>query len=197
MALQTLAVLSNCHLVRMGVKHAKISVMWCFIAWSSLLFALSFASMSLALPWARHIKYGGRVVKALDLRSNGWISAWVRTPPVLISFLGVQILFTPGEVWLRCLVLLFYCHELDRWLMSIDLEVSVFSRSMLFTSQLKAFTYFKSTNITLLFLVWVSVYTLLVHDTSKKPCDNHPVAGWIPTFNTCIASPDCGYICSA
>ncbi|KRY81912.1 hypothetical protein T4D_6749 [Trichinella pseudospiralis] len=29
-------------------------------------------------------QHGGRVVKALDLRSNGHMSAWVRTPPVLI-----------------------------------------------------------------------------------------------------------------
>ena len=28
-------------------------------------------------------RYGGRVVKALDLSSNGRMSAWVRTPPVL------------------------------------------------------------------------------------------------------------------
>ena len=27
--------------------------------------------------------HGGRVVKALDLRSNGHMSAWVRTPPVV------------------------------------------------------------------------------------------------------------------
>ncbi|KFD67458.1 hypothetical protein M514_20299 [Trichuris suis] len=32
--------------------------------------------------YLRH-KHGGRVVKALDLRSNGQMSAWVRTPPVL------------------------------------------------------------------------------------------------------------------
>ena len=28
-------------------------------------------------------EHGGRVVKALDLSSNGSNSAWVRTPPVL------------------------------------------------------------------------------------------------------------------
>ena len=32
------------------------------------------------------MQYGGRVVKALDLSSNGQMSAWVRTPPVLIFF---------------------------------------------------------------------------------------------------------------
>ena len=30
--------------------------------------------------------HGGRVVKALDLRSNGRMSAWVRTPPVVDLF---------------------------------------------------------------------------------------------------------------
>ena len=34
----------------------------------------------------RACNHGGRVVKALDLRSNGRMSAWVRTPPVVDIF---------------------------------------------------------------------------------------------------------------
>ena len=33
------------------------------------------------------VKHDGRVVKALDLSSNGQMSAWVRTPLVLLVFL--------------------------------------------------------------------------------------------------------------
>ena len=32
------------------------------------------------------VKHDGRVVKALDLSSNGQMSAWVRTPLVLFNF---------------------------------------------------------------------------------------------------------------
>ena len=32
------------------------------------------------------VKHDGRVVKALDLSSNGQMSAWVRSPLVLLSF---------------------------------------------------------------------------------------------------------------
>ena len=43
--------------------------------------------------WQHH---GGRVVKALDLRSNGSIPAWVRTPPVVIILKIFSSYFLPG-----------------------------------------------------------------------------------------------------
>ena len=46
------------------------------------------------LPFRQH--HGGRVVKALDLRSNGSIPAWVRTPPVVIILKIVSSYFLPG-----------------------------------------------------------------------------------------------------
>ena len=54
-------------------------------------------------------QYGGRVVKALDLSSNGRMSAWVRTPPVLkmlFSFLNVMIHVTG-------LIILYIAHPLQ------------------------------------------------------------------------------------
>ena len=46
------------------------------------------------LPFWQH--HGGRVVKALDLRSNGSIPAWVRTPPVVIILKIFSSYFLPG-----------------------------------------------------------------------------------------------------
>ena len=47
-----------------------------------------------AFPIRQH--HGGRVVKALDLRSNGSIPAWVRTPPVVIILKIFSSYFLPG-----------------------------------------------------------------------------------------------------
>ena len=43
-------------------------------------------------------KHDGRVVKALDLSSNGRMSAWVRTPLVLVFFLHSDNLHENAEM---------------------------------------------------------------------------------------------------
>ena len=48
--------------------------------------ALSCRALYSKFNTASGVQYGGRVVKALDLSSNGRLSAWVRTPPVLILY---------------------------------------------------------------------------------------------------------------
>ena len=60
-------------------------VKYCFWGLTSIT-ARVLLSKSVSYSWYCLVyhHHGGRVVKALDLRSNGSIPAWVRTPPVVI-----------------------------------------------------------------------------------------------------------------
>ena len=87
-----------CHLQNVGKRKNK----WCvFVRYSKSRYVLHFRCWStISLPniqWslylpAAYIHQSGRVVKALDLRSNGRMSAWVRTPH-LVEFLEISLVF--------------------------------------------------------------------------------------------------------